>query len=930
MFSHYYTSVNDQDVKQQLLSFWDKFIFHGFTQKAKNLKILVNTYENSEYFKQSNAREKWGIIDLLIKLSYKPTDALEDDEPILLNDVSLEKSHSKEVPGEVPYLGGYIREGNEKLDLLTDEDMSFESDISSSYLSKTDPPTIIEDADKVLSLFKADCVKISNNDQKLDPLRKAKDLEEWLTKHSQYQWWKKCSYQHVPRKDCMTGHFRAEETFCLTWCKKMEQLGRLSENITVISEYKLLRELIWILAHPPEKNTYLISKNKQGFFVKNNFSIPTLSPLTFQNVMQTNFLHYLPFIQELMLFVRKVNYLKAGNPKLPNTYNSYAVALDGILMEYRKHLLKIETEVKKQETYFSLRRLYIELTTKNGHWLKLFKFIACIHRQAVYGNFEDVKNWMCSMRLLSVLYDHLRICVNWKKIYVFRLFLHSFRSYMDIIGSMMAGNLKADIKNEFVVYRSGLENFSMEVKFYKQFVKSLGGNSLTFWEPFVHICYRALSSVHFLSQLGNYSDFCKAQHHYSVLHTTFCQQLECVLLGDCSTKDEKLDKSDPYKCLAPFLGLNSDLVYIKKPQFFRDTIMFGDIFDEVFECYRKPIKPIFKKTDLENLTERLVEMKLQSHLTDVTIQEVAVKTIQLYMEPAGFICSILLNDYKLLEHFRSLRNVYFLQLIHPFTDTLYQLMREEKQWTYNWTEELRICINKNYPMAIAQKFSFLIGQKIALIESDNILELLSLVTLNYQVDSELRLVITEKILEEYNDLFRFLLQLRFAYILILSLRFNDLQEDKNNYLIVQSLFSLRMWLLHTMTTLNHHFCNVNEAEFEGKILTACKEARDLHTIQAAHTEFIISYKRHCFLTSKDVCKEPVQKIFRLCHRLHRMWYTEGKHLPMYETIKQFEKDYLTTIENFSATLHFAKYSGNENFALLFNEISNNLAVENVA
>lgn len=49
---HYYPSVYDLKVKSTLNDFVDKFKVHGFPQKAKNLKMLIEAYSELDYFKK--------------------------------------------------------------------------------------------------------------------------------------------------------------------------------------------------------------------------------------------------------------------------------------------------------------------------------------------------------------------------------------------------------------------------------------------------------------------------------------------------------------------------------------------------------------------------------------------------------------------------------------------------------------------------------------------------------------------------------------------------------------------------------------------------------------------------------------------------------------------------------------------------------------
>lgn len=68
----------------------------------------------------------------------------------------------------------------------------------------------------------------------------------------------------------------------------------------------------------------------------------------------------------------------------------------------------------------------------------------------------------------------------------------------------------------------------------------------------------------------------------------------------------------------------------------------------------------------------LEESKLTTYPVNFFITKVFVSVIKKYMEPVGFAYNTLINDFKLLEHLRCLRRVFFVQILEPFVQTLFR------------------------------------------------------------------------------------------------------------------------------------------------------------------------------------------------------------------------------------------------------------------
>ncbi|CAH1406267.1 unnamed protein product [Nezara viridula] len=260
---HYYPSVYDLKVKSTLNDFVDKFKVHGFPQKAKNLKMLIEAYSELDYFKKyCGPGIQWGIVDFLIKLSFKPTNALEDDPPLNLEKGNKSKDESFD-------WGTYLKEGYEKFQLPSEDEESWteeeaeeiQNNISVHPLETFRPVQIPSPP------------RPTPSDLRLEALQRAENAAKWLEEHTQSLWWKNPILREIPESK------RKEANYCLIWEKQMKH-HRVSINETrILGERKVVMELIYVLSMP--SSCYFIREiSKDCFKPIPDISICSISPVT--------------------------------------------------------------------------------------------------------------------------------------------------------------------------------------------------------------------------------------------------------------------------------------------------------------------------------------------------------------------------------------------------------------------------------------------------------------------------------------------------------------------------------------------------------------------------------------------------------------------------------------------------------------------------
>ncbi|KAF6212653.1 hypothetical protein GE061_013179 [Apolygus lucorum] len=336
----YHTSVTDDHVKNCANGFVEKFLFHGFKQKAENLKILLSYYSNLEYFKnQSDGTIKWSLIHLLIRLSRRPTNAEKDDLPIVIEDL-LKVEGDKPPPFD---WGAYLKEGWEKFKLPSDDESILFSDeeddrndfdgisscskVTSSKFNPLLPKSRKELKPKLTS---------KENDKLSED--KISEWERWINNQVETPWWTDPMYtENIPSKHPVAN-------FCQIWLKSEKEEG----EVRIIHEYKIVEEIIFALGTANGLPTYLFNCRDGIYSVKPNISISSLSSMRFRSVMESQFCKYLPHIATLVQFDTTISHMNLMDQGLSNTYVAYARVIGEILNNFRVELAATEAFARKR------------------------------------------------------------------------------------------------------------------------------------------------------------------------------------------------------------------------------------------------------------------------------------------------------------------------------------------------------------------------------------------------------------------------------------------------------------------------------------------------------------------------------------------------------------------------------------------------------
>ncbi|BET01319.1 Spc97 / Spc98 family [Nesidiocoris tenuis] len=922
----YNTSVNDSDVKTAIGSFVEKFLFHGFNQKAKNLRTLVEFYSNLDYFKKKDDKTiQWSMIHLLLRLSHRPTDAPNDDPPLNIED--LVRSEGV-VPGTNFDWSSYLKQGWEKFQLpsddssvdWTDDEVESELEEIPKNLETLSLPKVISFPPIPNVLQPPKYRTVQEYEQRSSEI--AAELHRWIRSQYQKPWWMVPNYcENITSKHPIANYCRTSTT----WKRKR---GKIDSAVRIVGDRKIVQVLLYALAGAEGGPSCLFECENGHYTVKPDISVSSLSPGMFGSLVASMFGKCLSSVETLNRFVGKISKKSLLDPTVSHTYQSYATAIRDLINQYWLEISEIESALKSRCGVVTLRVVHDRLRP----WLECMEFLSHVHHKVVDPDFEQNEPWTCSLRLLSVLLHEMELIASdrFKKV-LLGLFLNCVSPYLLIIGRTIKGLKDPDLKNEFVVYTDSKDN-TVKVRNYETLLSELNVPSAEFWDPFVSSSLRAISSVHFITQLNKNSQFSSTDFHPDDL-------LKDVLstLGNAISRVAKLEIIEPTDRFCPGAcdpKLVSPLLY-RLPagcELTPEQEKIGRIRKKlVSEPFERLYQAENYKTVVETQSDRFMKTLKNAELglfpVNLMITEVFTSVVSRYREPEGFAYDVLVKDLRLLEHLRIIRRICFVQGLVSFVHTLFEKIMANQQSSCDWTYELRNSILDIYDDEVVERFQCFLTQ-VSIIDANHpkyVHSALALAKIVYQPDVNLKIVIPDSCMKDYNEIFRFLLQVEWSWYVITKrflLEIRGIDENPENVTNLRKMSLLRMSLVHLVACLRNYFFTIDEKGFENKIKQLCLEARDLQTIERAHRDFLVECKIRCFLKRKSTCSILVEALLVLCFKCYKLWTLRDRMTKRDVTV--LTNEYATMIKRFAVGLqkYERRYSDRlgPHFSHLVNEV----------
>ncbi|XP_063606655.1 gamma-tubulin complex component 5-like [Penaeus indicus] len=889
---HHCLAVNSHNVRRSVDGLVLKFSIHGQHHRAQQLQNLTSKFLASPFFKDHDELDiEWSLLSLLLHLSNSPTQVpVSDDELLLTLNKSSSPVKSLHLAEENIDWVAYLRQGEPEYVVGIEQPLSDWS--SDEEKNETEDEALYNQYSPIKrsSVGGKDSCNLPRAPTAQELLEQSHRAQSWLAANTHTQYWGSKKYQQ-----CAPLSSHPAANVAKLWETKCGSKGSQQ-----LSEWAVMRETVWVLMCPSASHIFQHNAD-QGFVVHPEITIPSLTPGAAKRLLEELCLP-LNQLLEIDAFLKKCE-VPSVDPPLPVTLQAYATGIRLWRHRFQSHLATIEEQIKKQE-----------------------------------HNSNILINGLCD-GVESAGEPGVR-CV------LLRLLLHTLRHYLSIINNWLLHGSLVDHAQEFIIQRSESVKVTDETFWHDAFilnphhqseVKQSRRSSLKFLSPLVGALTTVGKSRELLAVLDveplPRSSAILYLHQKSimdpemVLEEVIIRHIQDALYGsnekaeettggsegvadDCSTLTE-VDQHmvSHYQQVDPLLlaAFSGDAGIPPNPTMTaqKDSVtrMIEDMAEvpraiSVVSLLSSAISPLIRKKE-EELSARLTQVLLEKYHMDRHCQ--AVRSI-LLMEAGDVMHEFYSQLFSKIDIGESIDGI---SLTLHLQDCVTRLVPDLAQLfsvsvssasVLNSAEENKTD-NQSVPAdSILSKDSNQVKEeeqdKNKLASDSTTMPLskagLPDISINYQVPYPVNLLLSEKILSQYNILFRFCLSIKRATNGLERLKFKDLAswnavigsgsntEDAAGPLRsrLHRLQLLRLWLLCFTRELHDHFANTVFLPFHQTVEKLFLSRPSLNVIITEHEKLLNRLITNCLMGSGKT-SSPLQivlnKVFWLSQRLGQLW-----------------------------------------------------------
>ncbi|XP_076256515.1 gamma-tubulin complex component 5-like [Rhynchophorus ferrugineus] len=855
---------NRRDIDQNISSMAEKFCFHGFFQQAEELKSAYKMYLPENLLK-SETMNRLNNVKFLLCMSDSPTKYfLEHPEMV----------DSKPVdPVEEIDWGEYLNEGvdtwNPNFEETSDEE-------SFSSLDENDCTEVIKNEPSGCLLP----VQIQSS-EKLYVMDFRANREELLNtiQHSWYNGGKFFIKPQSKLRDANIG---------ILWESYLRDQVHGLINIkspSFTTEYKVLREILWQLWCPHTSSTIELIGN--DIISRPDITLASVRSFSFYNFMH-EFIQYI----ELLNYFRKFQNLlcsdlSQNNYIVARTYQCYSNCLSSIIKPVYEKLCNIEDEVKMQETTYTLLRLTSELSVI----LEPVRILKQIHEQVIL-NPEHHQPLECATTLIVKLHETLHFTTNkLEQDIKIAMFLESVQCYLNIVDTWFTKDELADYTNEFLIEKK------LNGDWHSEFVVRENVNEKYLQNSFLKIfklkVLKIGKNINFLRLLGKYDIIADIQgtiyEEYIKRVLKKLEEFYKTSVVICKEVVESIeDETDTQPFIYPVIGdsKNKTVQDMERLENIVDVddgflmTAFSDFFINKPKSEDKAEESLYNK-----ISKTTSSLYPKTNIFDTILSEILHERFTI----SGLMVKNLLIEEHLLEkQFEFLKRVYLFydDMIYPFYLKLFEKTESSsKNWANDiWlTSHLQDIFMDVYP-EFYEKCSVQVkdGWSVCM----DSLSASSLINIYYEIWWPLNIIITPEQIVLYQEIFQFLLKLKWALHTLNHLVFSDLESRHKSIKKSQKtykasshknkptakLIRLKFYLINVLNSLQHFIWGFVFSKNLFKYELEFEKAHDLNSLIDAHDSFIRSVSGTVKdLKERTMEKDKVNNVLSCVKLLKLMW-----------------------------------------------------------
>lgn len=310
-----------------------------------------------------------------------------------------------------------------------------------------------------------------------------------------------------------------------------------------------------------------------------------------------------------------------------------------------------------------------------------------------------------------------------------------------------------------------------------------------------------------------------------------------------------------------------------------------------FACNSENPEDHDKIKQSNELTSLEIYNKLQS-LSEVPLplQEIILKSISKILSTRisvsnSFVIKMFKEDFQLLKHLQNIRKVLLMEacdIMHFFNTRLFQLIESGKPWANTFT------LSRQLEDAMTQRYSDTSGKyQVEILsgfrsQTSKVLDAINEIKINYNLDLELEYIITSENLDVYNEVFRFLLKVKWGIWTLENMSFPISQKRRRPYkeleipeLIMRRLQQLRFWVIYALQSIHYHLMTYVLQDTGEKVDKAIENCQNLMDMKTVHSFYVTTISNHCFIRN-EFMKNGVEQILNLVVVLKEEWNSSVK------------------------------------------------------
>ncbi|KAI8510979.1 Gamma-tubulin complex component 5 [Branchiostoma belcheri] len=692
---------------------------------------------------------------------------------------------------------------------------------------------------------------------------------------------------------------------------------------TSLTETQTARESVWVLGGCQQ--SFLYKYREQKLLLINNIKVSHITPDALQSILQKiacygNITHALHHMIDSVI---TRSFCGETSAPVSRTHQAFTSALLTCLQDFNRNLATLERRLVSQDELVTLSTM---METLQQQFEELEMMYAVYQLGVVTPSTDDV---LKASRLLSVLYQNilhfntLGDAANTKLQLLLPLWIHTLRPYLEMIdGWVNKGNL-IDPAREFIIQRNGDVDVLHEEFWEAAFrvsctpvqqdmsgpVGSLKEDNLPDRETgtegreqqeeeyipvFLKSVFKEIilagKSMELLKALGKMG----GRVEFPVpLYEEFVQSLK-VFLDVTDVVDHTLSPSPP---------VHTDLV---------SNTMLHRVLDTAVK------DSLLKKNFVQAIVIKSAETELDGGRPVVPVE--GGQPVQLALQRCLYphilqrcntvsrlLVELLKTEYQLGDYLQAMHNFFLMEAgdaMHNFCTPLFAMLSGGEEWqdVSMLNSQLHSAVQQHYSQD-ADRLSVTV-EATQMEESQPIQQLQGL-TLSYRVPWPVDIVITSACQHVYNQVFQFLLQLKWAKYCLDELKFADLSsadvqtvpegpaetDDVPARQREHRMHLLRLRLLHFINALHSYFMTrilyTTTLEFQKELSEAC----DLSRVIEAHTAFLTKLYQRCMLHKKaGLLKMAVRRMLNMAVSFQTLWVC-GLHNISLESLETIEDDF---------------------------------------